>query len=289
MMPPILYKYCDLRGIDILKSRRIKVTPFNGFNDPFEVAPRMRPDFRIEDAVLAVTDPEFILGLYRTTTLYDPYKEYDAFAAVVHQHKDELAAKAVEDYARNAADFRETHRDRVSADFGLICLSATSSDILMWAHYTKGHSGFIVGLDTSKAFFADGPPVYDVEYGTERVLMGHYYDRRDNQTETIKRLLKRKSLHWAYEHEWRQLRQLSKCDPVPDPVAPGQKHFFASLPSETIAEVILGCRCPSSELIEVLNDRAFEHVRVKQAHMHESDFELVFAPCARSGGRVVPN
>jgi hypothetical protein len=36
--PPILYKYCDLRGLDILANLRLKVTPFN---DPSELAPRM--------------------------------------------------------------------------------------------------------------------------------------------------------------------------------------------------------------------------------------------------------
>ena len=40
-LPPILYKYCDLRGLDILANLRLKVTPFNEFNDPFELAPRM--------------------------------------------------------------------------------------------------------------------------------------------------------------------------------------------------------------------------------------------------------
>jgi hypothetical protein len=39
--PRILYKYYDLRGLDIPANLRLNVTPFNEFNDPFELAPRM--------------------------------------------------------------------------------------------------------------------------------------------------------------------------------------------------------------------------------------------------------
>ena len=40
-----LYKYCDQRGIDILQSLRLKVTPPIQFNDPFEFMPKV--DFEI--------------------------------------------------------------------------------------------------------------------------------------------------------------------------------------------------------------------------------------------------
>ena len=40
-MDRLLYKYCDRRGIDVLDRLRLKVTPPNRFNDPFEVTPQM--------------------------------------------------------------------------------------------------------------------------------------------------------------------------------------------------------------------------------------------------------
>ena len=40
----VLYKYCDPRGIDILQSLRLKVTPPNQFNDPFEFMPRVETE-----------------------------------------------------------------------------------------------------------------------------------------------------------------------------------------------------------------------------------------------------
>jgi hypothetical protein len=182
----------------------------------------------------------------------------------------------VANYASDAAHFRETHLAMVSPEFGLICLSGRFDDILMWAHYTRGHSGFVIGFDTSHAFFSQGPPTYDVEYRTKRVLMGHYYDHRDRGRDVIRELICRKSPHWSYEQEWRQLRRLAECERVADADRTGESLLYAPMPPEAVAEVIIGCRCEAAFVNSVLEEPGFRHVRRLRAHIHESDFALVF-------------
>jgi len=255
---------------------RIKVTPFDEFNDPFEIAPRMRPDFPIEDAKVAVTDPEFIRRLFETTELVPPYDNFETFSALIESHADQIAARNVANYANDAAHFRETHLAMVSPEFGLICLSARFDDILMWAHYTRGHSGFVIGFNTSHEFFFKGVPTYEIEYRTERVLIGHYYDHRDRDREVIRELICRKSPHWSYEHEWRQLRRLAECERVPDANRPGKSLFYTPIVPEAIAEIIIGCRCDEAIFSGILDGPLFRHVRGVRARIHESDFALVF-------------
>ena len=178
-LPKTLYKYCDSRGIDILLNRRLKVTPFNKFNDPFELAPRMRTDFPLHDAHLMLSEADFLLSLYRISVQKGDFvASFDEFRKIVREWEDVLAARAVEDYPREAAKFRMSHMESISREFGLICLSEIPDDILMWSHYTKGHTGLVVGFDTTNELFAK-PPVYQVEYKQERVLMGHWGDLRD--------------------------------------------------------------------------------------------------------------
>jgi len=74
VLPKVLYKYCDSRGIDILAHRRIKVTPFNQFNDPFELAPRMRSDLSIEDARSALAVSDFQRKLYEVTVARNEFR-----------------------------------------------------------------------------------------------------------------------------------------------------------------------------------------------------------------------
>ena len=275
-LPPVLYKYCDSRGIDILQSHRLKVTPFDEFNDPFEIAPRMRPDFPFEDAKAAVTDPEMIRRSYETTELLPPFQDFEQFSALIRSRADELAARNVANYASDAAQFRETHLAMVSPEFGLICLSARFDDILMWAHYTRGHTGFAIGFRSNHDFFIKGPPTHEVEHGNERVLVGHYQDHRDRNREVIKELISRKSSHWSYEREWRQLRALRECECVPDGQRVGKLLHYVPIPPEAISELILGCRCDSTELKNILNTEVFRHVKKIRARIHETDFALTF-------------
>jgi len=66
-IPEILYKYCDPEGVDILDSNRVKVTPCDKFNDPFELMPRMRPDFPEEGAKHVVSNLATQRMLYEGT------------------------------------------------------------------------------------------------------------------------------------------------------------------------------------------------------------------------------
>jgi hypothetical protein len=61
-----LFKYCDQRGIDILQSLRLKVTPPIRFNDPFEFMPKV--DF-------VITPEKIRRGLKSKRMLHQLWKE----------------------------------------------------------------------------------------------------------------------------------------------------------------------------------------------------------------------
>jgi hypothetical protein len=62
----ILYKYVDTnrRGIDILRSLRLKVTPPVEFDDPFEFAPRVPDDLSHSGAEQILQNPKVLRGAY---------------------------------------------------------------------------------------------------------------------------------------------------------------------------------------------------------------------------------
>lgn len=277
-LPNILYKYCNRRGTDILQHNRLKVTPFNQFNDPFELAPRMRPDFSVEDARKAIASVEFQRDLYEVSVARRQFNgSFEQFSEVIGVVKDDLAANLSENYPKDAAEFRLHHLDTISRDVGLICLSAVPDDILMWSHYTKGHSGFVLGFDTTNEFFAQ-PTVLEVDYQEERVLMGHYSDPRDAQrlSEIVNSMIRRKSPHWAYEKEWRQPHTLTDCVHQPDPERSDKTIHYRTIPPAAVCEVITGSRCDSKEIDELLGRTDFAHVRRSRARIHDTEFKLTF-------------
>lgn len=168
----------------------------------------------------------------------------------------------------------------VSAEFGLLCLSSVPDDILMWSHYSRSHTGFVVGFNTSHPFFTQGPELLEIEYNEERVLMGHTVGLSDEEHRaSIRALIRRKSPHWKYEGEWRQLHRLATCDR--EKGDNDRVNHFRSIPAELIIEIILGCRCDKvQEEVRTLlaSSAAFEHVRVRRATMHDDEFKLVVLP-----------
>jgi len=277
-IPKILYKYCNRWGIDILQYRRLKITPFNEFNDPFELAPRMRPDFNIEDARALTRDLGFQRALYERTVALGQFPgSFDAFAEMLAGMKPDLASKLVEDHPKAAAEFRLSHMGTTSKEFGLICLSEVPDDILMWSHYTKGHTGFVIGFDTANEFFAQ-PPVHQVDYKEERVLMGLVADLCEappRLAEIITALIKTKSRDWFYEREWRQLHNLAQCLSCRDPQRGNKLVHHKVISPAAICEVIRGSRCDSAHLNELLAQREFAHVKCRRARIHDTDFKLV--------------
>jgi Protein of unknown function (DUF2971) len=277
-LPKVLYKYCNRWGVDILRHHRLKVTPFNQFNDPFELAPRMRPDFSVEDARKAIASVEFQRDLYAVTFTRGQFNgSFEQFAELIGVVRDDLAANLSENYPKDAAEFRLRHLDTISSDVGLICLSAVPNDILMWSHYTKGHTGFVIGFDTTNEFFAR-PTVLEVDYQEERVLMGHYSDPRDAKrlAEIVNSMIRRKSPHWAYEKEWRQPHVLADCVHQPDPRQADKLIHYKIIPSGAVCEVITGSRCDSKDVDELLSHAEFAHVKRCRARIHDTEFKLTF-------------
>jgi hypothetical protein len=110
---------------------------------------------------------------------------------------------------------------------GILSLTRTPANPLMWAHYAAGHIGMVVGFDAVIAGFTDETanlipaqfggviyvsrrPIapfignYSVPLnvgGTHHFAMEHY--------EKLQRIFLHKSIHWSYEEEVRVVKSLS--------------------------------------------------------------------------------
>jgi hypothetical protein len=211
MTPECLYKYCDTRGADILRKLRLKITPPNRFNDPFEFAPRMKPSVRRREARRLVRDKGSERALFEKMTAQGQFTgNFKKFKKLVRPQRGKMVQAVVAGYADVAADFRRDFIDLVSSEFGLLCLSAVRDNILMWSHYGRSHTGLVIGLDGRHALLSSNElKLVEVEYRKERVEMGYLAASRSRELEEqIKSCIRRKSPQWSYECEWRQLRSL---------------------------------------------------------------------------------
>lgn len=150
---------------------------------------------------------------------------------------------------------------------GILALTRTPSNALMWAHYADQHKGMVIGIDPNIAGLTDVqrcliPTQYgNVLYVSRRseepfvsmpekpMTPGQTFAFSVEHFEHLQRLFLHKALYWAYEEEVRVLKCLSGIE------GPGGENrsgtfsrqseheaFRYHLPEKSIREVYFGLR-----------------------------------------------
>ena len=197
--------------------------------------------------------------------------------------------------------------DLIFTRHGLISLTETNDNLLMWSHYADQHRGMVIEFDAKHQFFSDksGDTGYDrrihrVLYRKER-FSG--CDEVANFT-SLSELFFHKSDEWEYEKEHRLLLSLSKSDVilVPKsyenidsfPLTPFTDNFdrltsyesidcalyFYTIPYDAIKSITFGCNVKEDLIneakIKIKSNVNLQHVFIKKAIINQQDYKLDF-------------
>jgi hypothetical protein len=236
-----LYKYLTEEAVlRLLSHLTVRFSPPQCFNDPFEMKPALT-DAGLQQIKERRLDP-------------GPPGGDECLRLVLGGFQDRTISKSV------------------ASRIGMLCLSETERDILMWSHYGDNHRGAVVEFDVGHPFFSaltfDGRHQFlrQVIYSEQRASLGgdfcSTHTDYDNDGTGYKRLFEEahpifftKSLHWSYEKEWRLVRQI--IPPWQDPPVWWRNHDAAGLhpwaevtpqqicamPTSAITRIILGAVC----------------------------------------------
>ncbi len=177
------YKYVEFsqNSLKIITDGTIKFTCPLDFNDPFDC----RPYLLVDDDVVT-SKPFKIAQKYKKLSPAEKIKQ-----------KPQMLKNL-----KNAIDSGE-HTKIFLQDLGVLSLSRTANNILMWSHYADNHRGFVVEFKydmdilSSKAHRLESLFPIPVEYETSRPI--HKMSERFDPT---KHFLT-KSIDWKYEQEER--------------------------------------------------------------------------------------
>lgn len=176
-----------------------------------------------------------------------------------------------------------------TTELGVLSLSAAIDDPLMWAHYANGHKGFAIGfgvdfklssilqdnLDGRFAIKAD-KVVYDEKPPIESAITKFLFrvaqaPRQFETDESIRvaylnninhTLLKSKSLHWAYEREYR--------------IVTNEYGPFQFKPRH-VTEIVFGKKTEQRDITtlkNILSGEQWKHVRYKQAEFSPDSYQM---------------
>ena len=284
----VFYKYVSAERIDILQNRLIRFTQPLALNDPFEA----RPDFY-------TLGKKGLASAYAEMIRRAPYRVWKDYKRVTRTDLDRWAfankLKADPDYAEQLykdlghQDILPNLRERfyrLHNDAGILSLSETPDNLLMWAHYAQGHTGFVLELDGSHDFFKGNNSLLGfakperAEYRLERPRM----TAEETSEETALRdIFFVKGSEWEYEKEWRYLKNLTNAHKEIVVTNGHDVHLFR-LPPKCIKGVILGCYSSEelkNKIVELYHDDPeFGHLRIQQARISETHYSIAIADIA---------
>jgi hypothetical protein len=273
-LPKMLFKYLDPERIDVLINNSIRITQPIFFNDIFETSPLVEGG--LGENFSATNN--ISLDIENITELYKKYQLYDKFQSskiVMGNSNDPLVmAQLIESELNN-------HKYNLKRSFGILSLSDTCDNILMWSHYAKNHEGFVIGFKNTgfdlnsingreflmpqKVVYQNELPILNLEKMINKIMD---YD------ESIK-WFGTKSSHWSYENEWRLIMGLSSYETVKINAEPLPIHLLQFDP-DLIDSVILGVnmdRKIEDKIIEICNKR---NIKILKAVKSLNEYALGF-------------
>lgn len=246
----MIYKYLSIdskseKPLAPITDRTLKFALVADLNDPFENLTQVRMD-----------DSAFQQQIERQKDLM---AKQPLFASFPSAERDKLVEQAVSslkaDYDGTRHNISELHHQRriahaTSKNIGILSLTNSSKNGLMWSHYTDKHQGYVLGFDDTHPWF--NPPrqagkflgrLIPVEYEDERVELNSGLD----SLEEAFRPFFRKSKDWSYEEEQRVLTPLNS--PLVEKI--NETLYVREYPAEMLKEVIFGCDIADENVIEI--------------------------------------
>src|SRR6266566_4504306 len=240
----VFYKYVGARGISVIEDLRLKVSPPNAFNDPFELTPRSKFTITADYMLNRVrNEPEWFREPYNDMVRHEGYPHsFDRFLADMPTVIP-MKFKAFKRLYR-AAQIRNDlgSMDEASQYMGILCVSKPNDSIPMWSHYANHHRGVAFGLDLAHSCFTGHAGEFDaVRYQRNRCAVDALLPINSAEWyNQLKLVMFTKSTIWEYEREYRRIYRLRDLL-YPPAGADGQRHYFLDIDGGAIREIIFGC------------------------------------------------
>lgn len=234
-------------------------------------------------------DDTFIKGVIRFSPfaeLNDPFEGMPAFKKI-HSHASREKFRQI-NRSMNKTFFRNLERGEAAEEvmmrlqqahkIGVFCLTPKAGNMLMWAHYTDSHRGFVVGFNMRSDFFRFEK--YSGQWCPRKV---NYLENRhiiknlsDITREELEAMIYTKAKCWDYEKEYRMLCELNCCSQVSsnNKIIRG----FHTVPPSAISCVIFGASMDEKIIEKNCNELAMQngcsHIKKRKAALNPKSYSL---------------
>lgn len=201
MPPQYLYKYLEINpgSLNAIRDATLKFTLPKDFNDPFDC--------------LASYSDEYINRSIKAQGAYLYRAKGNKKLSPANRLKAEGRAKRRARFNNLNGGVFSPIRD---GDIGVLSLSSNKDNLLMWSHYCRNHTGFVLQFEPvwfglrknleDRIIVLEELVALEVMYSIERPVLNGL---EDNSLK-LDKLLLTKSSDWAYESEFRVIDNVRK-------------------------------------------------------------------------------
>ncbi|MFC5049051.1 DUF2971 domain-containing protein [Rubritalea spongiae] len=194
------------------------------------------------------------LRVGRITEFNDPFEWRPGIEGVMPQ------------YRQIATHIMDSIINSLNSQFGIICMSESAKEPVLWSHYANNHYGVALEFDhilndtVKEIRYTNNRPIINTNKLNDDVYMRPIVDAMIHQ----------KSTGWSYEQEYRVHVDLSSCT-----ISGG--HYFLDIPEDFLKRIILGYRCPlEEEYVKIaLKKSGLDDCSVVRAEMDEHSYSVL--------------
>lgn len=244
----MLYKILGPERISVLERFKIRFTQPEALNDPFESMPMIDILDQMTSIIENIKSEAGDLWS-RTTSSEQTAENYQ----LLQNHVSDLVSEAYQIATGQNPKVSSELMKNINLTIGILSLSKTIYNLLMWSHYADSHRGYAIGFDSDHPFFHAPNEVGEITHPHPVIYTSQRSTLRKNDHNLYAKLFCEKPIDWAYEEEYRILRQFSNLTERCGVDKAGYTVHLVELPKETIRSVYIGAQAKQETTDKIVN------------------------------------
>ncbi|ENM3825828.1 DUF2971 domain-containing protein [Vibrio cholerae] len=275
-----MYKYISNELPHFFENGMLRLTQPSQFNDPFELLPcyvdvmgESTKKYILENIEVWLKEDRKNEPWYKKLI---PLPIKLAVIKAFLKSKNKHITKVMEQFDATGVSVANTqYRNIIDQSDGILCLSETADNLLMWSHYGNCHQGYVIEFDTSHEFFNQKIPNPKtgglVEYAGSPLKVTYTKHRKiiPFWQKSMSDVFLTKGSDWEYEKEHRMVLPLELASKVID-----DNIYLFHIPFEAVKSIIFGAKCEDSfmqDCIEQIQLWSSKHREFSMFKMELSD------------------
>lgn len=272
-----IYKFFSQNRIDqVLNDSMLRFTQPSALNDPFEIKPYI--EGLINPKLIEETLTKEIVEKFLNEIEQSEPESWVTLSKLPSTTPEQL--QEMQQYVKSLLDkiptlLNEKLYEKSNREFGILSLASDFHNLLMWAHYTDSHQGFVIEFKKNHLFFNQNyhknnflGTLQPVTYSKERP-QDYLHDL------TIEKVYLTKSDVWSYEDEYRMFLPLGDAT-----IIQRETIYLFKFPADMISSIYCGSNMLPENLEKILhlrdNKKELSHIQVHKAQLSKKFYALEF-------------